>query len=192
MGADQRMFPCMWDDLHDLHRCEWIVHNGERTIRQVAESMVAKYGIVDGDTIVGASLGGMVACEISKFVNIKQLFLVGSAINSDEVNSLLNMIHPLAKYAPLDWIRVSSGKIPLDITQMFTGIEASFVRAMCDAIFEWEGLLDDTRVQVFRMHGKFDMIIPTPEHVDLLLNGGHLISITHEAECVNFIKAKLN
>ena len=34
-------------------------------------------------------------------------------------------------------------------------------------------------------------VIPPPAHVDLLLNGGHLISMTHARECVDFVAGKL-
>ena len=36
--------------------------------------------IKDGDYLIGASLGGMVACEITKFRKIPRLYLIGSAV----------------------------------------------------------------------------------------------------------------
>src|SRR5262249_29949459 len=87
---------------------------------------------------------------------------------------------------PIDWLRFSASKIPVELSQMFAGIEPSFVRAMCLAIFEWEGL-GVTKTRVFRIHGKSDFVIPPPAQVDLLLDGGHLISVSHAKECMEFV-----
>jgi pimeloyl-ACP methyl ester carboxylesterase len=130
----------------------------------------------------------MVACEITKIRRIPVLYLIGSAVSPSEVSGLLSALRPLARVAPLDWIRVSAGKIPTECAQMFAGSDTKFVRAMCSAIFEWEGL-GATRTRVFRIHGENDLVIPAPEKVDLLLEGGHLISMTHAPECVDFVRA---
>lgn len=145
--------------------------------------------IRDGDTLVGSSLGGMVACEITKIRQIPALFLIGSATRKEDVSGFLAALHPLAKLAPVDWLRFSATKIPTDVAQMFTGVETSFVRAMCSAIFEWEGL-GDTKTKVYRVHGKHDLVIPAPDKVDLLLKGGHLISVSHAQDCAAFVRAK--
>ncbi len=132
-------------------------------------------------------MGGMVACEIAKICQIRALFLVGSATRREEISRLLAAVHPLVKVAPIDWLRVSAIRIPSELAQMFSGIEAGFVRTMCSAIFEWEGL-GTTSTKVFRLHGRHDLVIPAPERADLLVKGGHLISITHAAECARFVQ----
>jgi pimeloyl-ACP methyl ester carboxylesterase len=188
MGADRRMYPAPWSTLPDFIADDWMLHSGEKSLAEVAKSMCNVSGIRDGDTLVGSSLGGMVACEITKMRKIPCLYLIGSATRKEEVSALLAMIHPLARIAPIDWLRFSSSKIPAEVAQMFAGSEASFVRAMCSAIFEWDGL-GVSRTKVFRIHGKHDFVIPPPTSVDLLLDGGHLISISHARHCVDFIKA---
>ncbi|PTY07066.1 hypothetical protein DB347_09560 [Opitutaceae bacterium EW11] len=188
MGADHRMYPQPWSALRDFRAHDWVRHHGEQSLREVAESMCQACGIQDGDILVGSSLGGMVACEITKLRKIPVLFLIGSAARKEEVSSVLATLHPLARYAPIDWVRLSAGKIPHEFAQMFSGIEASFIRAMCQAVFQWDGgVSPDTRVM--RIHGKRDLVIPPPPDVDLLLDGGHLISITHASECATYIGA---
>ena len=144
--------------------------------------------IQDGDILIGSSLGGMVACEITKIRRIPRLYLVGSATRKEEVSRLLAALHPLARVAPLDWLRLSAESIPIELARMFTTIEASFVRSMCSAIFEWEGL-GTPATRVFRIHGRRDLVIPPPEEVHLLLDGGHLISVSHAKDCAEFIGA---
>jgi len=189
MGADKRMFPPPWTELPGFAAHDWMHHTGEKTLAEVAHSICATCDIRDGDTIVGASLGGMVACEITKIRKIPTLYLIGSATNKDEVSAVLTALRPMARIAPIDWLRYVAGKIPREAAQMFSGAETSFIRAMCKAIFQWEGLdAAKTPTRVFRIHGKHDHIIPPPPCADLLLDGGHLISITHAPQCVEFIK----
>ena len=188
MGADRRMYPSPWETLSDFRAHDWVRHHGEKSLAEVAQSMCTARGIQDGDILIGSSLGGMVACEITKIRTIPRLYLVGSATRKEEVSRLLAALHPLARVAPLDWLRLSAGSIPIELAQMFTTIEASFVRAMCSAIFEWEGL-GTTATRVFRIHGRRDLLIPPPEEVHLLLDGGHLISVSHAKDCAEFIGA---
>ena len=144
--------------------------------------------INDGDDLIGASLGGMVACEITKIRKIPHLYLIGSAVQKEEISSLLTVLHPLAQFVPIDWLRISAGKVPTELAQMFSNAEPPFIRAMCAAIFKWEGLAPSA-TKVFRIHGRHDLVIHSPPTADLLIDGGHLISMTHAVECMGFIMA---
>lgn len=188
MGADKRMYPVPWSSLPDFVAHDWVRYSGEQSLREMALSMCDSCQIQDGDVIIGASLGGMVACEITKIRKISCVYLIGSAVSKEEISSLLTVLHPLAKFAPIDWLKIVAGRIPTELAQMFTGAEASFIRAMCAAIFEWEGL-GLTSTPIVRLHGRHDLVIPPPASADLLIEGGHLISITHAQECVEFIMA---
>lgn len=190
MGADRRMFPAPWLALPDFVPHDWVRHSGEKTIPEVARSVCEQFRIQEGDVLIGASLGGMVACEIAKLRKLRALFLIGSATRHEEVNGLLAKLHPLAQVAPVDWLKFSASQLPLDFAQMFAGLEPSFIRAMCAAVFRWEGL-GPAPSPVYRLHGKFDLVIPPPSEVDLLVNGGHLISMTHAESCVEFIRRRL-
>ncbi|CAN5882923.1 hypothetical protein BH11VER1_BH11VER1_05420 [soil metagenome] len=190
MGADKRMYPGPWSTLPDFVAHDWPRHQGELVLADVARSVVDLYDIRDGDSLVGTSLGGMVACEITKIRKIQTLCLIGSATRKEEINRFLAILHPLANVAPIDWIRFSAGKIPLELAQMFAGMETSFIRAMCAAVFQWEGLTVSPE-RIFRIHGNRDLVIPPPAKADLLLTGGHLITISHADECAEFVRASL-
>jgi len=131
-----------------------------------------------------------VACEITKIRKIETLYLVGSATRKTEISTVLSTLHPLINIAPIEWLRFSAGKIPSELTQMFSETESQFIRAMCSAIFEWQGLLDSA-TKVYRIHGNKDLIIPAPDKVDLMIDGGHLISMTHAKQCVEFIRTTI-
>jgi hypothetical protein len=187
MGANQRMYPAPWRALPDFVAHDWTPYAGEESLAEVAKTMCEQKGIRDGDILIGASLGGMVACEITKLRQIPRLILVGSAVRQEEINTLLAILRPFARVAPIEWLQFSAAKFPSDLAQMFSEGDASFMRAMCAAIFAWDGL-GDSETKIYRIHGKHDLVIPPPPKADLLLDGGHLISLTHARECVEFIK----
>jgi pimeloyl-ACP methyl ester carboxylesterase len=188
MGADHRMFPSPWDTLPDFIAHDWPPHQDERTLSDVAARLCREYTIRDGDVVVGTSLGGMVACEIAKIRRLEGLYLVGSATRREEVNRWLAAIRPLANLAPIEWIRMTAGRMPSDLARMFSEAEPSFVRRMCQAIFDWEGC-DANSVQCVRIHGRHDLVIPPPPQVDLLLDGGHLVAMTHAQACVDYVRS---
>ena len=187
MGANHRMYSApAWQNLPDARFIDWPLHRGESSIADIANRIIAETKISDGDIIVGSSLGGIVGCEIARTVSLKALVLIGSAKNKDEVSSLLTLLHPLARLAPIEFVQMSVGKFPSELTQMFNQSQASFIRAMCAAIFDWPGL-DESGIKPLRIHGTHDHVIPLPAKIDLVLDGGHLIAISHAEDCVRFI-----
>lgn len=184
------MFPEPWVSLPGFRAHDWVTLPGIRSVRQLAEAMVEACAIADGDVLVGVSLGGMVAGEITKFRKIHQLFLVSSAIRKEEMNPWLAKLHPLAEKVPMEWLKRSAGKLPGAAAAMLADADPEFVRRMCLAIFQWEGL-GETKTQLFRIHGRKDMVISAPGNADLLLGGGHLIAMTHATECTAFVARHL-
>ena len=147
---------------------------------------IQQAGIKTGDTVMGTSLGGIVACEISNQLPLDQLILIGSATNKNEINSLLRTLSPLIDLTPLSFMQQSAGRIPSTLTQMFSTGNPQFIRRMSKAIFSWNGHQSKTRP--FRIHGAKDSVIPLASHVDLKIDGGHLIAMTHPKECTEAIR----
>lgn len=190
MGADHRMYQApAWHTLPDARFLDWPKHRGEDSITAIADRVIAEAGINTGDTVIGSSLGGIVGCEIANRLRLHSLVLVGSAQSATEISGLLAALHPLAALAPLDFIRLSAGKLPGELCEMFADTQASFIRAMCRAIFSWPGL-DLTRLRPLRLHGRRDRVIPLPAEADLVLDTGHLLAMTHAVECVAFLDAR--
>jgi hypothetical protein len=190
LGANAELYPAPWDALAGVVRHDWPKYQGETTLTAVAHRLCDLYQISDGDVVVGSSLGGMVACEIAKSKKLQQIYLIGSAVHPQEISGLLNFLHPLATVTPFNALRVSARLVPTALAQMFNQSEPRFVRAMCKAIFAWEGLGGQS-VSMFRIHGDGDLIIPSPQRVDLLLKGGHFLAMTHAKACSEFIKGKI-
>ncbi len=189
MGATASMYGDLWrNEIPGLFH-DWPEWQGETTITELAERIAIEHGIIDGDILIGSSLGGMVACEIARIRRIELVVLIGSAANKQEISQILKILHPLADYSPIGFIKACSGKLPSEVAKMFSQSDPEFIRAMSKAVFHWEGVAPSTRL--LRIHGVHDPIIPSPEGVDFLIRGGHLIAMTHPEECIKKLKAEL-
>jgi len=186
MGADSGMFGDEWRGLPGATFVDWPPYGGETTLAEIAARIVAEHAIADGAMVVGTSLGGMIACEIANQRKLSRLVLVGSAIHPREIAALLTALRPLAPLAPAEWLRLSASVIPGEVARMFSQAEPAFIRAAIAAVFKWEGL-NPRLPRPIRIHGKNDWIIPPPPRVDLLLDGGHLIAMTHAKSCCDYL-----
>ncbi len=186
MGATSDMYSGPWRALKTTTFLNWPVHSGAKTIPQLAEELIVLHEIQNGDSMIGTSLGGIVACEIANQLQLKKLTLISSAIHRNEIASLLRIISPLIDLTPLEFLNMSAGKINSELTEMFAQSNPDFIRRMCKAIFKWNGLRSG--IKPFRIHGLHDHVIPIPTEIDRQIKGGHLIAMTHAEECVSVIE----
>ncbi|WP_309399333.1 alpha/beta fold hydrolase [Cerasicoccus maritimus] len=186
MGATAAMYDASaWQSLASASFHDWPEWRGEATLPDWAKRLIAEHNIAAGDIVCGSSLGGMIAAEIANQINVGGLVLLGSAQHPSEVNRLLSRIHPLIDLAPLAFVQMSAGKIPMELSTMFAQSDAAFIRAMCRAIFQWQGLQAQPRM--LRIHGKKDRVIPPPDQVDAWLPCGHLVAMDEPEACSHAI-----
>ena len=91
MGADSSMYPAKYyDQLTEVNFIDWPEYSGEKSIEEVAEKIIEIHRPENDKIIGGSSLGGMVAIQVAKMVNIKRVLLVSSTINSSNINQKIN------------------------------------------------------------------------------------------------------
>jgi len=183
MGASSEMYGPLWRTQVPGHYHDWPVWNGESSIHDWALRLIDEHSIQDGDTLIGSSLGGIIACEIAKIRSIQRTILIGSACQPEEIHGLLSILHPLVDLTPITFVKACAGKIPADLCQMFAVSDPAFIRAMCKAIFQWQGALPSQ--SIFRIHGRHDRVIPLPAGIDCVIPGGHLIAMSHPEACID-------
>jgi esterase/lipase len=189
MGASSTMYNALRHKLDfEVNFINWPQYSGEKTYADVAQRVVKESNIENGDVIGGSSLGGMVALEIGQVIQPKATILMGSAVSSSEVRSLLTMISPLAVVTPISVVQILAGKQKSLVSAMFADADAEFIRAMCSYLRLWPGY-EGVRGHIFRIHGKKDHIIPCPTTgCDIIDDAGHLLAITHARETAAFLK----
>jgi len=192
MGADSTMYLYeKYKHIQDVIFSEWPEYKNETTLKAVALRVIEQHKITSNMVVGGSSLGGMVAVEIAKAVGIKQIILVGSATNYKYINPLLQKLSALSEITPVKIIQILAGKANIsgknELLSMFQKSDSRFIKAMCKALFKWEGLAD-FQCKVCHIHGKQDKVILPPENnVEIIPDGGHLISMTHSEIVANFI-----
>ena len=161
---------------------DWPVWRGEKTIAELAQRVIDEHGVRDGDCVVGTSLGGIVACEIANRCRLQRVVLIGSAASRTEINGMLAWLHPLIDLTPIAFVQACAVGVQSDVAEMFAKSDPNFIRFMTKAIFLWEGMRAAT--PPVRIHGTQDLLIPPPADVDYLIDGGHLLTMTHAEECI--------
>lgn len=191
MGATNAMYTGVWRELPDSRFHDWPEWTGEASIKALATRLIGLHEIKKGDVVMGTSLGGMVACEIANQIALSRLVLIGSARSPQEINGLLRVLQPLVDTVPFEVLQFSAGKIPKELSMMFHQSDPRFVRSMCKAVLNWEGLTCE--VKTTRIHGNRDFIIPEPRSgVDWTIDGGgHLIVMSHAGACMEVIRKAL-
>jgi pimeloyl-ACP methyl ester carboxylesterase len=190
MGADRNMYSGPWCSLSNAIFLDWPAYRGEKSISAMAQRIVLEQRISPGSILIGSSLGGIIACEIANQLNLGGLILIGSAKQRGEVNALLKALHPLIDLTPIKFLQCTTGKLPSELVQMFAKSDHEFIRAMCKAVFSWDGL-KSTQITLIRIHGTKDHVIPLPSGIHYALDGGHLLAITNAAECVKIVEAAI-
>lgn len=188
MGANHKMYSTYepWNRLEEVTFLDWPAYGGEKSLSEVGKKLIDEYGITAKDCIGGSSLGGMVALEVYKILGNEKVVLIGSAVNKSEVNPLLRTLSPLVEITPLKLIQVFTGKYDSNLLGMFTESDSEFIKSMCRAIDNWQGYEGDQK-NIIRIHGKKDMIIKCSENCFKIPDGGHLITMTHAEECINYL-----
>lgn len=189
MGATAAMYNGLKHKLDfPITFLNWPAYRGEKSYADVARRVIEDHHITPQDIVAGSSLGGMVALEIAKLMDVKAVVLLGSAVRRTEVQTLLTLLAPIASAAPMTIIQALVGKHRNLVSSMFADSDPEFIRAMCAFLPSWKGY-DGPMEKVFRLHGRKDHVIPCPaagcEVVDA---AGHLLAITHAAETATFLR----
>ncbi len=193
LGADARMYPREhYRHLRDVLFLDWLPYAGETSLGQVAQTIIDHHRVTGADIVGGSSLGGMVALEIAKMTGISTVLLIGSATAPGYINPVLKRLSGLADFAPVRLFQVVAGAVNhhahRELLAMFEDADSRFIRAMCSALFQWEGRGGFAGV-VHQIHGRQDrVILPPREPATIIPDGGHLISMTHPAIVAGFIE----
>ena len=191
LGATAEMYGPEFDAVaEEVARGGWPAARGEATVPAMAERIIDEHGLERVDVLAGSSLGGMVGAEIAARIPVGRLVLIGSARHPSEVNPLLRQIAKLRDVLPLEQLQhlvgmeFFSGRAR--ILEMVSRADPDQVRAMCGAIFAWEGRRE---VPSARVHGAWDLVIPPSDRgAELVPRAGHMVAMSHGEVVAEFLR----
>lgn len=161
-----------------------------------ARQFAARHQIEAGDCLVGMSMGGMLACEISKTIPICKLILISSGTRPEHINPLLRRFSVLAPAVPFAWFQRIARPSPLfgsvrqHAVAMFKASDPNFLSWSCYHAARWDGL--DSHSDLTQIHGSWDPVFPLrkqrPQHV--LPRGDHIV-LLRRPHIINLILTDL-
>jgi pimeloyl-ACP methyl ester carboxylesterase len=205
MGADRRMFRDQLAAFDRLTVPDWIAPEPGDTIPSYAERMAR---IVDpgGPCFVGGgSFGGMVALEMSRHLDAKACFLIGSIRSPQELPRRIRGLRPLAWIVPARCYGLpgklarlflaAAGRRMRPATCSLLGqladTDGHFMRWASLAVLKWKPPAKPPSVPVLQIHGDRDHVLPHQlTRPDVLLRGaGHLLSMTFPEAVNEFLRS---
>lgn len=161
-----------------------------------AQFLIRERDIQPGDGAIGVSLGGMMACEISKHVPLSKLTLVSSGTDRRHLHAVVHMLSFLGPRLPWALFKYLAVPVPglsrsqHQAIEMFREADTSFVRWACSHAADWEGL--DYHPDWCSIHGSLDPIFPihlqTVHHI--IPGGGHLMILDRRDEILPLLRIR--
>jgi hypothetical protein len=172
------------------------VRAGE-TLRTYAMRMAGEIGLKPGDIIGGVSLGGMLALEMARAVDVRGALIIASATHPRHIRKRFKMWAPLARFAPDFLISRLFRLIPavLALQKMLSPPDQALLadimgrfppallRAFPSMILGWPGCRPPARFR--HLHATGDWLIRPagdPQTLDLIQAHNHLITVSHPQE----------
>jgi len=99
MGADTRIYNNIELPVdYEVIPVDWIEPHQTDTLQTYAQKLIYQYDIKPKDIVIGNSLGGMLAIEIAKKINLKKTILISSIKTIDEAPGFYKLFRALPVY----------------------------------------------------------------------------------------------
>lgn len=172
------------------------VRKGE-TLRDYAGRMAGEIGLKPGDIIGGVSLGGMIALEMSRIVDVRGTLIIASATHPRHIRKRFKMWSPIAPWVPDSLVRLIFKSIPKVLAfqnmlgakeqALLVDIMGNFPPALLKAfpmmMMRWRGCRPPARFR--HLHSTGDWLIKPagdPQTLTLIPGRNHLITVSHPRE----------
>ena len=172
LGADTRLYNNIdIPEEDEVVPIDWIEPHETDTLGTYAQKVIYKYDIRPYSVVVGTSLGGMLAIEIAKKVNLKKAVLISSIKTVKEAPGYFSVFRTLPVYKLLPEKMLN--KLGFLIKPMFGHLTDSdawlfndmlsknspkFIKWALGAVLNWDNLAIPPNV--YHIHGDKDRVFP--------------------------------
>jgi pimeloyl-ACP methyl ester carboxylesterase len=98
LGADARIYNNLELPGYEVTKVDWLMPDKSDSLTTYAQKLVAQYGIAQGATVIGNSLGGMIGIEIAKMVPLQKVILISSIKTIDEAPAYFKVFQNMPVY----------------------------------------------------------------------------------------------
>ncbi len=201
LGVDQRMFQNLELNQQEIVHINWIEPFKKESLEEYAVRLAEKIKDNEPFNLVGLSMGGMIATEISKFKHPEKLILLSSIEKRTEIPIRYRFLafFGVHRYISLAFLKSSNvfsnymfGVRTNDNKKLFKAalkdISPIFLRWSLKAILNWK---NESKQNAIRIHGSKDKILPLKVDVDYLVKGGSHLMLLEKSDDISKILSKL-
>lgn len=204
LGADARAFDRISLEGYPKTHLHWLIPERGETMHTYAKRMAVGVNAAPHPVVIGVSLGGMLAAEMTSLVPHMHAILISSIKSPEERSIILKIgrLFPIHGLIPVAWLKKMSflwsyakRKHPKEDVEhmltMFRETDDRFMRwGMLNAP-KWKGRGDASRIH--HIHGDRDLMFPISRiHGCEVVEGGtHLMVYQHGEEVSLMIMAAL-
>jgi pimeloyl-ACP methyl ester carboxylesterase len=197
IGADKRVFKNIQLPGHEVIGVDMPSPDKSDTLGKYAEKLIIQFSITKLDMVIGNSLGGMLAMEISKQVGLHKTILISSIKTDQEAPGYFTFFRkvPIYKVIP-DFMFNSMGftlktifgdMSPADLAlfkSMLKNSSPKFMKWAMHAVLHWRN--DIVPDQVYHITGNKDLVFDHRRMTNVtIVNGGTHIMIFDRADEIN-------
>lgn len=205
LGADARAFARIRLDGYPQTHLHWLVPERGETMQGYAQRLAGPVREAEHPVVIGVSLGGMLASEMTTFIPQMRAILISSIKSPEERSPILKLgrvfpVHgllpvPLMKRMSFLWT-YAKRKYPQEdvkhMIEMFNETDNRFIRwGMLNAP-RWKGRGDASRI--FHIHGDRDLMFPISRirGCEVVEGGTHLMVYQRGEEVSQHIRTALD
>lgn len=198
LGADTRLYNNIdIPEDNEVVPVDWIEPHETDTLETYTQKVIYQYDIRPNSIVIGTSLGGMLAVEIAKKVDLKKVILISSIKTKKEAPTYFSAFRvlPIYKIFPKQTLNklgflIKSLFGPLNdhdawlFNDMLSKNSPKFMKWALGAVLKWDNLT--IPANVFHIHGDKDRVFPVKNIKDAtIIKGGNHIMIFDKAKQVN-------
>lgn len=193
-ALDKRAFDLMGLPPEEYRTLDLIPVNAGETLREYAARMAKEIGLAPGDIIGGVSLGGMIALEMAKLVDVRGVLIIASSTHPRQIRKRFRMWAPLASRMPkaairrvftlvpvvLAWQRMLNPPAQALLADIMGRFPVEMLKAFPMMILRWPGCEPPQRFR--HIHSTGDWLIRpagNPANLTLVPGKNHLITVSH-------------
>jgi len=207
-GSDKRLFKNLDFDKNEfrIKHVKYVIPEKKEDFKSYARRLSSQIDTSTPYYLIGVSFGGMIATEMSDFLNPEKVIIISSAKSRSEIRGLYKFqkYFPIYKIIPKWLIKQGSfiaqpifepdrKKEKVTCNAMLKAKDALFLKRASGLIINWER--ESSNEKIIHIHGDNDNTLPIKniQYDFLVENGSHMMTLTRPhviQELIDLILAK--
>jgi len=205
-GSDTRLFKHLQIEGYDTVGINYLIPEKNEDMNSFARRMAAQIDTTESFVLLGVSLGGMLAMEMTSFLNPEKIILISSAKNENEIPSMYKVFRKV----PAN--KIIGGRFLKFFTVLFQPVyeplgkedqilwrsmikekDPKFMRRATDCIVNWKGYSYEG-LEILHIHGSKDRTLPI-KHVGehhCIEEGTHIMTLTEAVKISEVVNGFLD